>query len=579
MAGFSRCDTSVFALGGLGEVGKNLYCVEHEDTLVLIDSGVLFPEADLPGIDYVIPDFSYLIFNQYKIKALLITHGHEDHIGSIPFLIQKVNIPVIYAPRLAAALIRAKLEEFKMKGRVRIEEIDGDTSLSIPPLQIDFFQTTHSIPDSVGISIKTPNGRIVTTGDFKIDLTPVGQKIDLQKIAAIGNDGVTLLMSDSTNAEAQGLSLSESAVVKSIHEVFKNTKGRLIVATFASNIHRIQQIVEGAVSFKRKIIIIGRSMEKIVAIGRKYGYIKCPDNYIIEVETIKQYRPEELLILCTGSQGESLAALSRIANGQHKDIRIIPGDTVVFSSSAIPGNQADISKVVNQLYRMGATVVTNSVLSSIHASGHANREELKYMLSLFKPKYFMPIHGEYRMLKIHSEIAQSVGMPKENTFVLGNGDTLLLENGEVRVGKRIDADDIYVDGKDSSGLSTAVIRDRRILSREGIVLCFVSMDSRSNTLIGHPYIVSRGFTLLSNSKEYMAHASKVVEDSLNELFKGKVTFQNIKNTIKNSLAGYIYETTNRNPLIVPVAMNKRESLDEVLNYMIKDYSKKKKREE
>ncbi len=577
MYSLNRSETAVFALGGLGEVGKNLYCIENDDTMIIIDAGVMFPEDDLPGIDYVIPDFSYLVQNQYKIKALLITHGHEDHIGGIPFLLQKVNIPVIYAPRLAAALIKNKLEEHRIRQKVNIVEIDGSTALKIDDLKIDFFSTTHSIPDSVGIAINTPNGRIVTTGDFKIDLTPVGQHIDLHKIAAIGKAGVTLLLSDSTNAEAEGLSLSESKVVTSIHEVFKNTNGRLIVATFASNIHRIQQIVEAAVSFKRKIAIIGRSMEKTVSIGRKYGYIKCPDSSIIDMENLKLYRPDELLILCTGSQGEPLAALSRISNGTHRFLHIIPGDTVVFSSSPIPGNALGINKVVDQLYRQGANVLTNSILTNIHASGHANQEELKYMLTLLSPKYFMPIHGEYRMLKIHAEIAQSLGIPKENTFVLANGDTLLLNKGVVRMGRRLDVEDIYVDGKDSSGLSTAVIRDRKILSSDGVVCCLISMDSHTNTLLAPPYIVSRGFMFLEESDTFTKEASKVVEEALNELFKGKVTFSNLKNTIRTSLSAYIYEKTNRNPMIIPVTMNKREKEDMVLDYMIKDSSRKKAR--
>ena len=427
----------------------------------------------------------------------------------------------------------------------------------------------------MGISINTPNGRIVTTGDFKIDLTPVGQHIDLHKIAAIGKAGVTLLMSDSTNAEVEGLSLSESKVVAAINEVFKTTMGRLIVATFASNIHRIQQIVEAAVSFKRKILIIGRSMEKTVSIGRKYGYIKCPDSSIITVDQLKLYRSEELMILCTGSQGEPLAALSRISNGTHRHLHIIPGDTVVFSSSPIPGNAMGINKVVDQLYRQGANVLTNSILTNIHASGHANQEELKYMLSLMSPKYFMPIHGEYRMLKIHTEIAQSLGIPKQNTFIMSNGDTLLMYKGSVRVGRRLDADDIYVDGKDTSGLSTAVIRDRKILSSDGVVCCLISMDSHTNTLLAPPYIVSRGFIHLDQSDQFTKEASKVVENALNELFKGKVTFSNLKNTIRNSLSSFIYEKTHRNPMIIPVTMNKREKEEDVLDFMVKDSKKRK----
>ena len=343
-----------------------------------------------------------------------------------------------------------------------------------------------------------------------------------------------------------------------IKEVFANTHGRLILATFASNIHRIQQIVEIAVLFKRKICIFGRSMEKAIDVSRKYGYIKCPDSFIIQPDALKQYRPEEILILCTGSQGETLAALPRIANGTHKYVKIFPGDTVVLSSSAIPGNAQSIQKVVNQLYRLGADVVTNSILTNIHASGHASKEELKYMLTLVQPKYFMPVHGEYRMLKIHAEIAQSLGIPKENTFICSNGDTLLLKDGQVRLGRKVETDDIYVDGKDSSGLSTAVIHDRQNLASDGVVSALISMDSHTNTLLCTPKVVSRGFMYLAESEVFMKEAGKIIEKELNELFKGKVTFNGIKNTIRNSLSAYIYDKTQRTPMIIPVIMNKRD---------------------
>lgn len=557
MANINHGDTAVFALGGLGEIGKNMYCIECDNNLIIIDSGVSFPEADYPGIDYIIPDFTYLIQNAYKIKALIITHGHEDHIGSIPFLIQKVNIPMIYAPRLATALIKHKLEDFRIHQKVRMIEIDGNSSFQVGNMKIDAYTTTHSIPDSLGFRITTPNGVIMESGDFKIDLTPVGnQHIDLQKIARFGSEGVDLLMSESTNCEVPGLSLSESKVVDSIKDVFAEAPGRLIVATFASNIHRIQQMVEIAVEFKRKIVVFGRSMERTIEIGRKYGYISCPDSSLIAPETMKAYRANELFILCTGTQGEPLAAISRIAQGTHKYLKIAPTDTVVFSSSAIPGNAQSINKVVNALYRQGANVLTNSILNNIHASGHANREELKYYLCLVKPKYLMTIHGEYRMQKLHCELAQEVGMPKDHTFALANGDVLLMRDGECRLGQRIDADAIYVDGKDSSGLSTAVIRDRKILANDGIVSVLVAMDSHTNKLLAKPVIISRGFMHLVGNEDFNTIATKLVTSSLEELFKGKVTFSAIKNTIRSSLSTYIYEKTHRNPMIIPVIMNR-----------------------
>lgn len=552
----NRVETSVFALGGLGEVGKNMYCVEHDNTLIIIDSGVRFPESDFPGVDYVIPDFSYLAQNSSKIRALIITHGHEDHIGSVPFLVQKVNIPVIYAPRLAAALIRHKLEEHRVSNRVKIVEIDGDTIMKFGDLKVEFFNTTHSIPDSLGLAIDSPNGRIVTTGDFKIDLTPIGQPLDFHKVARFGAEGVTLLLSDSTNVEAEGISLSESKVVGAINNIFKETDSRLLVATFASNIHRIQQIVEAAVAYKRKIVIFGRSMERTVMIGRKYGYIRCPESSIIQPEEIKNYKGEELMILCTGSQGEPLAALSRIANDVHKYIKIIPGDTVVFSSSPIPGNTQSVNRVINALFRRGANVLTNSILTDIHASGHGNKEELKYMLTLVKPKYFMPMHGEYRMLKLHADVAVELGVKRENTFVLANGDVINIYNGECKLGKRVETDDIYVDGKDTSGLSTSVIKDRKILSTDGVVSVLISMDSRENKLLTRPIVVSRGFMHMVESQTFTKEASKIVEAALVELFKGKVNFSSIKNTIRNSVSSFIYDKTNRNPMVIPVIMNR-----------------------
>ena len=411
-------ETKVYALGGLGEVGKNMYCIEHDNEIIIIDAGVKFAEEGLPGIDYIIPDYSYLVKNQKKIKALLITHGHEDHIGGIPFLLQLVTVPFIYASPLASALIKRKLEERKLTKASKIIEIDDSSRVETKFFNIGFFRTNHSIPESVGIIINTPNGRIVTTGDFKFDLTPVGEPADFQKMSFLGTTGVTLLMSDSTNAEVPTFSLSEKVVANSIQNEFRKTEGRIIVATFASNVDRVQQIVQAAVKFDRRILVFGRSMENVIQTSRKLGHIKCPDRYFIKSDEAKKFPDSQLLILCTGSQGEPLAALSRIAAGTHKFIRIKPTDTIIFSSSPIPGNAASINRVVNKLFRLGARVLTHSPLNSLHTSGHASQEEQKLMLLLTSPKYFFPVHGEYRMLKIHSELAHDVGIPKENTFVL-----------------------------------------------------------------------------------------------------------------------------------------------------------------
>ncbi len=556
-------ETSVFALGGLGEIGKNTYCIEEKDSIIIIDAGVKFPEEDLPGIDYVIPDYTYLARNQYKIKALLITHGHEDHIGGIPFLLQKIRIPIIYAPRLAAALIKNKLEEARIKEKVRIVEIDGNSHLDLKPFEIDFVNMTHSIPDALGMRIKTSNGNIFTTGDFKIDLTPVGDDIDFAKLTRFGDEGITLMMADSTNAEIPGSSLSERAVVNSIHEIFRNTPGRLIIATFASNLYRIQQIVETAVKFKRRIVIVGRSMEKTIMIGRQFGYINCPDSFILTPDFIKNYRPEELLILCTGSQGEPMAALSRIANGSHKYLNIFPGDTVVFSSSPIPGNASSVNRTINMLTRSGANVLTNSVFTNLHASGHADKEDLKLMLKLLRPNYFMPVHGEYRMLKLHAELAHSVGVDKNKTFILENGDTLHLNNGKVRQGRRIETDSIFVDGNDISGLSTAVLKDRQILAADGICAVVISMNSRTNLLDCMPNIINRGFVFRNTKDETKEDCQKLVNDELTELLKHKTTFSEIKNLVRSTVSTFIFSTTHRSPMVIPVILNRREETNGV----------------
>ena len=422
-------DTLVFALGGLGEVGKNMYCIEHDDEIIVIDVGVLFPEDSLLGVDYVIPDFSYLVKNQHKIKAVIITHGHEDHIGAIPFLLQTIKIKTIYAPRFTCALITKKLEERKLTKSVKLVEINGESRIETKYFNIGFFDTIHSIPDSLGVLINTPNGRIVETGDFKFDLTPIGQmNSDYQKMAYIGQIGVTLLLSDSTNSSVSGFSISEKKVAQSILEQIRKTPGRLIVSTFASNVTRLSQILESAVICGRKVAVFGRSMENVVDIAKRLKVINIPESSFISASELNTLPANKICILCTGSQGEPLAALSRIANGTHRFIKIIPGDTVIFSSNPIPGNGTSVSAVVNQLTRVGANVIVNSPLTSLHTTGHASQEEQKLMLQLIKPKYFMPMHGEYKMLKQHMLTAVETGIPAENCFICANGDAVVLRD-------------------------------------------------------------------------------------------------------------------------------------------------------
>lgn len=552
-------DTLVYALGGLGEVGKNMYCFQQDDEILIVDAGVKFPDDDLLGVEYVIPDFTHLIKNQDKIKGLIITHGHEDHIGGIPFLLMACKINKIYAPRFAKSLIEKKLSERRKNFNVKIEEIDENSVVQTNHFRVGFFNTIHSIPDSLGVLINTPNGRIVETGDFKFDLTPIGNNADYQKMAYIGAAGVTLLMSDSTNSEVEGFSISEKKVAHTVYDIIKKTPGRLIVSTFASNVNRLAQIIKSASICDRKVLVLGRSMENVVEIGKQLKTIDVPSDTFITQDMVNTFPPEKLCIVCTGSQGETLAALSRIANGVHKYIKIIPGDTVVLSSNPIPGNALNVSGIINQLVRNGAKVLENKTFQSLHTTGHASSEEQKLMIQLIKPTYFMPVHGEYKMLKLHASTAVETGIPEENCFICANGDALVLRNGEVfRSNTRIQTDAIYVDGRDVSGLSTSVLKDRQILADNGMVAVVVCIDSRTNKILCKPGIVSRGFVYIKENQPMIKEAETLVYDALKETMKQKVTFNDLKNCIKNTLEPYLYSKTNRNPIVIPVILNNIE---------------------
>ena len=546
---------SIYALGGLGEVGKNMYCIENDETIIIIDAGVKFPGLEFPGINYIVPDFTHLKNNRNKIKALFITHGHEDHIGGIPFLLQSIHIPVIYAPRLAAALIKNRVEEYRISDHANVIEYDSDTKIKVDRFEVSFYRVTHSIPDSFGVVVDTPEGRIVSSGDFKIDLTPIGKDIELTRMAEIGKEGVTLLLSESTNAEQEGYTPSEKNVYDSIDEIIKNAQGRLIVSTFSSNISRIQQVCEAAVSHNRKIAIIGRSMEKAVEISRSFGYIHVPDDSIIDTEDVKRFANSEILILCTGSQGESMAALSRIANGTHKDIHVIPGDTIVFSSSAIPGNGVMIDNIVNSLARAGAEVITNSILNDIHSSGHASRQELRFMLKLMRPKYFMPIHGEYRMLKLHAEMAMDLGVEKNNIFILDNGDSITLSHGKVTKGYPMEHGTTYIDGKDINSLAEAVIEDRRVLMDDGMIAITVSIDTKKNEMISKPEIYAKGIIDQGNQKRHDELVS-ILDAAIKEKLQTRTLFAELKLLIKEVVGLYVYSKTKRHPIVIPVIMSK-----------------------
>ena len=472
-----------------------------------------------------------------------------------------MDIEAIYAPAFAVALINKKLEERKMLRSVKLIEINDRSSLKMNYFTCGFFNTTHSIPDSLGILINTPNGRIVTTGDFKFDLTPVGNNADYQVMAYMGQIGVDLLLSDSTNSGVEDFSISEKKVAQEILDIMKKTSGRLIVATFASNIYRVSQILEAAVACGRKVIIFGRSMENVVTIGRKMGKIKVGEQHFLSIDQLSTTPANKTCIVCTGSQGEPLAALSRIANGTHRYIKLIPGDTVIFSSSPIPGNGASVNQVVNKLFRAGANVLTKSVLTNLHTTGHASQEEQKLMLQLIKPKYFMPVHGEYKMLKQHKDTAIETGIPRENIFTCANGDVLILRDHKVYESSfRIPADDIYVDGNDISGVSTAVLKDRKILADNGLVAVIIAIDSKDNKVLCKPVIVSRGFVFIKDSQGLLKEAEMIVYDALNEKMKQRTTFSDLKNTVRGSLEPFLYNKTHRNPIVIPVIINSKSAM-------------------
>lgn len=546
-------EVGVYAIGGLGEIGKNTYGIEYQDEIIIVDAGIKFPEDDLLGIDYVIPDYSYVVENQDRIKALVITHGHEDHIGGIPFLLKQANIPV-YAGPLALALIRGKLEEHGLLRDAKLYEINADTELTFKNLSVTFFRTTHSIPEPLGIVIDTPQGKIVCTGDFKFDFTPVGEPADLHRMAALGEEGVLCLLSDSTNAEIPTFTNSEKVVGQSIMKIIEGIHGRIIFASFASNIFRLQQAADAAVKTGRKIAVFGRSMEKAIVNGIELGYIKVPKGTFIEPSELKNYHASEVMIMCTGSQGEPMAALARIANGMHRQVSLQPGDTVIFSSSPIPGNTTSVNKLINTIQEASVEVIHGKI-NNIHTSGHGGQQEQKLMLRLIKPKYFMPVHGEYRMQKIHASLAQDVGVPKDNIFIMENGDVLALTKDSARRAGHFNAQDIYVDGNGIGDIGAAVLRDRRDLSEDGVVLAVATVDFKSKMILAGPDILSRGFIYMRESGSLIRESQRILFNAIRIALKNKeASIQSVNGAIVNALRPFLYERTEREPIIIPMVL-------------------------
>ena len=553
-------EVAVVAIGGLHEIGKNMYCVQYQDEIIIMDCGIKFPEDDLLGINYVISDYSYLIKNRKKIKALVVSHGHEDHIGGIPFLLEKIPEIPVYATPFALALIKGKLEEHGILRTTELHEEHEDTVLKFKKLTVTFFRTTHSIPDTLGIAVHTPLGAVVFTGDFKFDLTPVMNQPapDFQKMAQLGNEGVLALLSDSTNAEVSQFTKSERFVAKSLHDIITGIHGRIIFATFASNLYRVSTAIQAAKDTGRKVAIFGRSMENGVQNGIDLGYLNVPDGLIVDANEINHTPAEEVMILCTGSQGEPLAALSRIANGTHRQISLQPGDTVIFSSNPIPGNTLSVNHLINKLMEGGASVVHGRI-NNVHTSGHGGQEELKMMVRLTKPKYMIPVHGEYRMQVIHTELAQAAGVPADNTFVLENGEVVCFGPEGSRIAGHIPAGDVYVDTSGTADVGNVVVHDRQVLSEDGLVVVVATVDYKHKRVLAGPDVLSRGFVYMRESTELINQAQKhiyhIIKSEMDKMDHPKDSV--IRNSIIANLSDFLYSKTKRRPMILPMLVEKK----------------------
>lgn len=545
---------SFFALGGINEIGKNMYVVQYKDEIFVIDCGGKFPDESLLGIDLIIPDIAYLEENKDKIKALIVTHGHEDHIGGIPFFLRKLNIP-IYATNFTLGLIELKINEHKLSGDTKLITIDSNSKLEFGEVQVSFFKVSHSIPDCLGIVFHTPEGNVVHTGDFKFDLTPANnQYADIHKMAEIGQQGVLALISESTNAERKGLTPSEQMVGSHMDEAFIKATGKIFISTFASNVNRVQQVVESAKKTNRKLALLGRSMVNIVDVALERGYLNMPEGMLIDASEVDKLPPEKVAILCTGSQGEPMAALSRLASGNFRDVSIYPGDTVILAASPIPGNEKDVSKIIDNLFQLGAKVIYGSgSTTGMHVSGHGYQEDLKLMLTLMKPTYFVPIHGEFRMLHHHQMLAESVGVKRENTFIIKNGEVVDFKDRVAVQTRSIPAGDTYVDGMGVGDVGDIVLRDRKQLSEDGMLVVVITISKEDKKIISGPDTITRGFVYARNADELLKEVNRLAKKAVNDLRSENIRKWNVmKQNIKKSVGQYLFNQTKRKPMILPI---------------------------
>ncbi len=544
----------LISLGGMGEIGKNMMVVEYGEDLIIIDTGVMFPEDDMPGVDLVIPDFGYLADKAHRVRGIFLTHGHEDHIGGVPYLLKQLNVP-IYGTKLTLALLKLKLVEHNLARNTELNEITAGDAVSAGPFKIEFVHVNHSIPDVVGLAIHTPLGVIVYCSDFKFDQTPIDGKVaDFFKFAQLGKDGVLCLLSDSTNAERPGYTESESTVGETFARIFAKAEGRVLVATFASNVHRLQQVVDAASKQNRKLCVIGRSMVNVMSIANELGYIDIPEGMLIDLEQVDKYPAEKLVIITTGSQGEPMSALTRIAMAEHRKLEIVPGDTVIISATPIPGNEKSVGKIINHLFKEGATVVYEPHLG-IHTSGHAKQEELKLLLNLCKPKHFIPIHGEHRMLMKHAELAAAVGVPKKNILISELGLVVEFDRNGMRASERVTSGQVFVDGLGVGDVGNIVLRDRRQLASDGILIVVVTINKKTGAVISGPDIVSRGFVYVRESEKLMDEARLRVKKALEDCGEQGVTeWGALKSSTRDALSRFLYEKTKRRPMILPIIM-------------------------